>query len=68
MPGEGVGEASAKVLNAGVTSTAQLWRCGGVAVAVLPEVHYHLFSFVVVESELVLPAPRSQPIHLLPVC
>ena len=58
------------VLNAGdhLHSCAVDVKRRGSGSAVLPKVHYHLFCFVVVESEVVLPAPQSQNIHLLPVC
>ena len=69
-PGEGVGVVYAQVLNAGdhlhsCAVDVNRRRSGG---AGLPDVHYHLFCFAVVESKVVLPAPQSQSIHLLPVC
>ena len=70
MPGEGVGEVYTNVLNAGdnLHSCAVDVKRRRSGCAVLPEVHYHPFCFVVVDSEVVFPAPQSQSIHLLPVC
>lgn len=68
-PGEGVGEVNPNVFQAGnhLHSYAVNVERRGYS-ARLPKVHDHLLGFIDVEDEVVLLAPQSQTLYLLPVC